>query len=82
MIPGPAQWVKGSSAAAAAVGIAAVVWIQSLARELPRAMNTAKKTITQNKKQQQLTKSWVLIPHVLSVLGALTSLNPLLLIYF
>ena len=34
-IPGPAQWVKGSDIAAAAV------WIQSLAREFPYAPGMA-----------------------------------------
>ena len=35
--PAQVQWVKGSSIAAAAVGVAAVAWIQFLAWKLPYA---------------------------------------------
>ena len=40
-IPGPVQWVKGSSVAVAVAQIEAVAWIQSLAWELAYAMGAA-----------------------------------------
>ena len=41
LIPSAAQWVKGWGIAAAKVQVVAVVWIQSLALELPHAMGSA-----------------------------------------
>ena len=49
-IPGPAQWVKGSSVATAVTYVASA-GIQSLAWELPYAVGVATKT--KNKKQTQ-----------------------------
>ena len=40
-IPGPAQWIKGSGIAAAAVYFVAVAQIQYLAQELPYAVGMA-----------------------------------------
>ena len=40
-IPGLAQWVKGFSVAIAEAQVAAVAWIQFLARELPNAVGAA-----------------------------------------
>ena len=45
LIPGPAQWVKGSGIAAAAGWITAVAQIQSLAWEFPYATGEAIKKI-------------------------------------
>ena len=41
LIPGPTQWVKGFGTAAAAVQVAAVAQIQSLAWELPQTLGVA-----------------------------------------
>ena len=47
LIPGPAQWVKGSGIATAAAHVTAMAWIQSLAWELINAMGAAIKKITE-----------------------------------
>ena len=44
LIPGPAQWVEGSSVDAAS-GFATAAWIQSLAQKLPYATGVAIKKI-------------------------------------
>jgi len=43
--PGLEQWVKGSGVATAAAWVAAGTWIQSLAWELPYALDAALKKI-------------------------------------
>ena len=43
MIPSPAQWVKDLGVATAAVQVTAVAWIWSLAWELERATDVARK---------------------------------------
>ena len=40
-IPGPSQWVKGSSFATDVAQVTAVAWIHSLAGELPYAVGAA-----------------------------------------
>ena len=45
LIPGPAQWLKGSGIATAAAQVT-VAWIQSLAQQLPYAMDAATKLKT------------------------------------
>lgn len=40
-IPGPAQWLKGSSAVTAMALLAASVWIQPLTQEFPYVTGTA-----------------------------------------
>ena len=44
LIPGPAQWVKGSGIAAAVPQAAAAAHIRSLAQELPHAVTAAIKS--------------------------------------
>ena len=48
-IPGPAQWVKGSSVAIAAAQVETVARIQSLVQEVPYTMGAAIKKTKQNK---------------------------------
>ena len=51
MIPSPMNWVKGSGdeAASAVAKVAAAFWIQSLAQELPYAVDVAIKKRKQKK---------------------------------
>ena len=41
LIPGSAQWIKGSGIATAVVQVTAVAWIQSLTWEIPCAAGAA-----------------------------------------
>ena len=55
-IPGPVQWIKGSGIDTAMAEVASVVWVQSLAQELPYAVSIAIKFLKRKKKEKKEKK--------------------------